>query len=166
MIVDAPPDSGERIDHDDGDDDSGDNLGLEDDEDDEEKKRTDNNAEEDIDETQNVTIKISKNNKAEGENFRDGVNEMVDDEAHMAQKTEYHLQYRPKFNQVRSDEYAGLGSGSRARKQMMPITSLASVLKKERTSDNSLLWSQSSQGGNGSSRASGTFNQLTKELLL
>ena len=51
----------------------------------------------DIDETNDVKIKLDMSNKAEEsqyqtqENFRDGVNERIDDEAHMAQKTEYHL---------------------------------------------------------------------------
>ena len=44
----------------------------------------------DIDETQNVKIKLLMNNKVDEnqnltqENFRDGVNERIDDEAHMA----------------------------------------------------------------------------------
>lgn len=33
----------------------------------------------------------------------DGVNEMVEDEADMAQKTAYYLQYRSKFNKINSD---------------------------------------------------------------
>ena len=38
------------------------------------------------------------------EDFRDGVNEMVEDEAHMAQKTAYYLEYRSKFKQLNSEE--------------------------------------------------------------
>ena len=33
----------------------------------------------------------------------EGVNEMVEDEADMAQKTAYYLQYRSKFNKINSD---------------------------------------------------------------
>jgi len=32
--------------------------------------------------------------------FRDGVTGLVEDEAQMAQKTDYHLEYRSKFNQI------------------------------------------------------------------
>ena len=38
------------------------------------------------------------------ENFRDGVNERVEDEAHMAQKTAYQLSYTSKFKQMNSEE--------------------------------------------------------------
>lgn len=63
------------------------------------------------------------------ESFRgEGVNEMVEDEAHNAQKTAYYLQYRSKFNKINSESSIKLhhnnimlkNVGQPIRNQMMP----------------------------------------------
>ena len=64
------------------------------------------------------------------EDFRDGVNEMVEDEAHMAQKTAYYLEYRSKFKQLNSDELKSSQSSTtnlRERRQYHPFSGKDSV---------------------------------------
>ena len=71
------------------------------------------------------------------ENFRDGVNERIEDEAHMAQKTAYQLSYTSKFKQMNSEEMKSM----QPRERMMPQPSVTTMHK--RTSEGSNLWSQS-----------------------
>ena len=52
------------------------------------------------------------------DSFREGVNEMIEDEANMAQKTAYYLKYNSKFNKINSEELGVVSSMTRA--QMMP----------------------------------------------
>ena len=54
------------------------------------------------------------------EDFRDGVNERIEDEAHMAQKTAYQLSYTSKFKQMNSEELKSM----QPRERMMPQPSV------------------------------------------